>query len=304
MKKVILSIFSFAFSTALFAQTQEAFPTGDFETWENYSAPNTSSRPAQFNSLNAFTAVGLGIVTCGKGTAPNVHGGTYSVRLKSVASALAPSGVIQGMITTGEISITNFNITSGIAFTSRPDSVVSWIKYAPALNGNNITDTGYVEILLLNGDDTDTIGRGRINVYQEITGFTRYSSPINYFNNNTPVKLRAILNASSGYSPVANSEIFIDDAAFIYNPIGFNEVSKINCKVYPNPAIDKLFITYNENESGTITLSNPEGKVVSRKSIDNREIEVDINNLPVGNYLYTISTASGKSFSGKVSITR
>jgi hypothetical protein len=76
------------------------------------------------------------------------------------------------------------------------------------------------------------------------------------------------------------------------------------CSSDLNPAIDKLFITYNENESGTITLSNPEGKVVSRKSIDNREIEVDINNLPVGNYLYTISTASGKSFSGKVSITR
>lgn len=304
MKKVILSVLSFAFSTALIAQTQEAFPNGGFETWENYSAPNTSSYPAQFNSLNAFTAVGLGIVTCGKGTAPNVHGGTYSVRLKSVASPLSPSGVIPGMATTGDINVTNFVIEGGMAFTSRPDSVIAWIKYAPALSGASIIDTGYVEILLLNSDATDTVGRGRINVFEEVAGFTRYSAPIIYFNTNTPVKLRAILNASSGYSPVANSEIFIDDAQFVYNSNNVGEVSKVNCKVFPNPASDKLFITYNEIESGTITISDAEGKVVRRKLIDNREIEVDINNLSVGNYLYTIQTASGKSFSGKVSITR
>ncbi len=304
MKKVILSVLSFAFSTTLFAQTQEAFPNGGFETWENYSAPNTSSHPAQFNSLNAFTAVGLGIVTCGKGTGQNVHGGTYSVYLKSVASALSPSGVIPGMATTGDINVTNFVIESGMAFTSRPDSVVAWIKYAPALSGISVTDTGYVEILLINSDATDTVGRGRINVYEEVPNFVRFSAPINYFNANTPVKLRAILNASSGYTPVANSEIYIDDAEFIYNPSSVAEFAKVNCKVYPNPASDKLLITYYENESGTITISDVEGKVVRRKLIDNREIEVDVNSLPVGNYLYTINTASGKSFSGKVSITR
>lgn len=294
---------SFAFCTTLFAQGQEPFPNGGFETWVNYSAPNTSARPDKFNSLNAFTAVGLGIVTCGKGTAPNVHGGTYSVRLKSVASALSPSGVIQGMITTGDINVQTYAIDGGMAFSSRPDSIVAWLKYAPALNSSNVTDTGYVEILLLNSDGSDTIGRGRFNVFEEITEFVRLSAPITYFSAGNPSKLRAIINASSGFSPVANSEIFVDDAEFVYST-GTPEVQKVNCRLFPNPASEKLILTYNEMESANFILTDLFGNVVTRKVVDNREIEINVQDVAVGNYLYTVSTASGKSFSGKVSITR
>jgi len=302
MKKVLLTILCAASSGFLSAQTQEPFPNGGFESWESYSATNPSVHPSQFYSLNEFSAVTLGIVTCGKGTPPNVNSGNFSARLKSAASVLSPSGVIPAMITTGTINVTNFLIEGGMPFTSRPDSIVAWIKYAPALNASNITDTGYVEILLLNNDATDTVGRGRINVFEQIGAFTRFSAPILYFNSNTPVKLRAILNASSGYSPVANSEIFIDDAEFIYNPTSVSEVNSIAFKVFPNPTNEKLYVEYDEKEPATIVFYNLDGKVVVRKSVERGLLELDINTLPVGNYLYSLKTFSGKSFTGKVSV--
>jgi len=299
MKNRIFTIALIAATGSVFGQTTEPFPNGGFENWGSGS----TASPVSFNSLNPSTSI-LGIITCVKATGANVRTGNAAAKLKSAAYALAPGGVIQGMMTTGTISVQNQDITSGMPFTSRPDSVVAWAKYTPALNSSNVTDTGYVEILLLNDLSTDTVGRGRFNIFTTVAEYTRLSAPIVYFNSDIPVRLRAIINASSGYSPTPNSELYIDDAEFIYNPSAINENVQVKYSVYPNPANDKIYINYQENEVALFSLFDLNGKVVSRQEIDNGNLALVTDAFAEGVYMFNIITSSGKSSSGKIAVKR
>ncbi len=302
MKRTILSMAVSVFTLSVSAQSQEPFPNGGFENWTVYGGGNTSAHPDQFQSLNQSTVTTLQIETCIKATSPSdVHSGSAALALQTFASGL-PSpfpAEIQGMVTTGTINTTSYVIEGGMTFVSRPDSIEAWIKYTPAA-----TDTGYIEILLLNANASDTIGRGRFNVTTAVSIYTLFKAPIVYFSSESPAKLRAIINCSSGFTPIPNSLMYVDDARFIYNPVSINEVANVNFSLYPNPSSDKIVLTYNESESATITFTDMAGKLVKRKLIDSKETTLDITSLPEATYLYNIETASGKSTSGHIIIKR
>lgn len=288
MKKQLLSFVGALLVLTVNAQTNEPFPNGGFENWGSGNTPT----PSSFNSLNPSTTI-LGIVTCTKATPPDVYSGSFGVKLRSAAYAAAPGGVIQGMMTTGNINPIEQNIQGGIPFTSRPDSVVAWAKYTPALNSQNAPDTGYVEILLLNDATTDTIGRGRFNIFTEVTSFTRFSAPIQYFSTDSPARLRAIINSSSGYSPVANSELFIDEAAFIYNPLSsINPRQNDNVNVFVDSQTKTLVIKQQDLSFKNISIFSLTGNCVVNNNIENQNIFLPVNELPNGVYIYRMSNAS------------
>jgi hypothetical protein len=72
----------------------------------------------------------------------------------------------------------------------------------------------------------------------------------------------------------------------------------VNLSVYPNPATDKLNVTFNaQNSDYTITISDVTGRIVSTSKYNNlsgsQDITVELNDIKSGNYIVTVSDSNG-----------
>lgn len=128
----------------------QALPNADFENW---TAGSGYDNPNNWSTLNSSTSF-LGIVTVTKST--DAHSGTYSLRGETKFIGAPFNIAAQAIVTTGTINANTMAVTGGIAYTLRPDSVVGWMKYEPVN-----TDTGSIEVLLMDASETDIIGRAK-----------------------------------------------------------------------------------------------------------------------------------------------
>lgn len=66
-----------------------------------------------------------------------------------------------------------------------------------------------------------------------------------------------------------------------------NQLNANNLHVYPNPATDKLYITADcfSNESSKWQLTDLTGRLVSQGSIQSGNTEIDITQIPQGEYI-------------------
>jgi len=281
-----------------YSASGQAVPNGGFETWTaytNFEEPDSSL----WRTLNPLTS-GFQFYTCTKST--DVHGGTYSVRLESKYTGPGLNINIPAMITTGRIQVsgTSGGAYSGDPYTFRPDSITGWYKYAPVG-----IDTGYAEVILVNSDDTDTIGRGKFFQTGTVANWTRFSAKIDYFSAEVPSLLRIILNSSSGFDPQAGSVIYFDDLDFAF-VTGINEnEEKLNFRVSPNPATEELFIKNPFNETAKMLIFDITGKKVNEINIGLNTTRTNIATYSPGVYLYSfVNKNSEILYKGKLVITR
>ena len=235
MKKIATLLLAlFTFSGISIAQNA-ATPNAGFENWTNTPGSVPYDDPNNWNSLNATTAPlpFVGDVTCYKATAiGEFHLGAAAVKLitKNIAG-----NMVNGIVTTGTINTSAQTITGGIAFTSRPDSIVGW--YISTIVG---ADSGFVQFLLTGtGGDTDTVGHAIFRAPSvSVSTFTRFAVAINYHNTNAPVTSQWLLSSSGGANgQVVNTTIWVDDLDLITNPTlrNANEI-KTGISLGPNPA--------------------------------------------------------------------
>ncbi len=113
-----------------------------------------------------------------------------------------------------------------------------------------------------------------------------------------------------------NDSIFNDLAIFpivlIGGPTGVNSVTKNNLSLfgnYPNPATTATNIKFSIATPTTVTINllDMSGKLVNNISSQSynagdHTVSVATDNLPAGNYIYTIKTAAGDALAGQLSV--
>lgn len=83
----------------------------------------------------------------------------------------------------------------------------------------------------------------------------------------------------------------------------FNELAELDLIVYPNPANTAILLNGNFNDPVTVKLYNVNGqKLLEKKNVLNDE-RIDISLLPVGMYIYLI-TSAGRQKTGKLVVFR
>jgi len=282
MKKIVTLITFFIFSAeGIFAQ---ATPNNGFETWTHSTFPVYDS-PNSWDNLNASTGT-LGVITCVKATAAaDIHSGAAAIKLitKTVLTQTA-----NGIATTGTINTTTQTIGGGISYTLRPDSIVGFYKYT-SVSGDN----GFAEIQLLGaGGDTDTIGYVRFVTPSSTVGaYTRFSKAIVYRSANPVVKSIWILSSSKDATThFVGSTAFFDDVNLVFaSATGIANQSNLEITVGPNPATDHLIINNTMINRGTFLLFDVTGRIVSERKFDGISTVIDLSELPLGLYLYSIS---------------
>lgn len=288
IKKLVILFFTASF--AIKAQAQVA-PTYDFEGWTplgSYDDPNG------WVTLNALTnpLFGSNPATVFR-ESTNPHGGTYCMRITSVALTNNPSPAdipdTVGLAVTGSIVFTpTVAIRPGTPYTARPAQAAAYMRYAPTAVG----DSGFLYFALTkwNGTSTDTIGIAGAVISTTVSNWQLYTMPFIYnpaFSNVQPDSMIVFCSATDDDFPHPGSSIYVDDITFS-GWVGIDESTPLNeFAMYPNPASD--FISLRVDQSAQeLVVFNLEGREVAHYPIENGTLRVDVSTLPVGIYTCTL----------------
>ena len=268
-----------------------------FEQWENVGTGEeeplswSSTKTSDNSSLN-----GLAPQVISRST--DAHTGTYAAKLVNknvpfvniVANGILTNGIIH-TTTNPQDSYVYTDVNSSDhsqPFTSYPDSIVGWYKYAP--QGN---DVGNIQVLLHGSygqlpidASTSIIALAEFD-FSANSNWTRFSTPFIYYPTiNSPAYILCNISAGDSTQAVANSELKIDDLELIYNTTKIPDESTNSINVtYLN---DHLQFSNVVNEIN-YAIYNLQGQLMNIGKIDRYNRNVSIT-LEIGIYFISIQS--------------
>ena len=268
-----------------------------FEQWENVGTGEeeplswSSTKTSDNSSLN-----GLAPQVISRST--DAHTGTYAAKLVNknvpfvniVANGILTNGIIH-TTTNPQDSYVYTDVNSSDhsqPFTSFPDSIVGWYKYAP--QGN---DVGNIQVLLHGSygqlpvdASTSIIALAEFD-FSANSNWTRFSTPFIYYPTiNNPAYILCNISAGDSTQAVANSELKIDDLELIYNTTKIPDESTNSINVtYLN---DHLQFSNIVNEIN-YAIYNLQGQLMNIGKIDRYNRNVSIT-LEIGIYFISIQS--------------
>lgn len=313
MKKftLILVILFSAFTISI-AQNQIENP--GFEEWE--AITNEFEEPVNWSTVKTCVPENLAAfapVTVNKcDSAP--HSGNYCVHIFTVDAAFNITAT--GNLTNGRV-FANVVPDDGYMFIDvnddrwntkidyRPDSLTGWFRAMP--KGE---DHGVVKILLATDsaslpttDSLNWVGFGQFELPSgNIEEWTRFSTPITYFNEKTPKYFLCVLISSIGVSATSGSEMWIDDLS-LAKATGIEELTEGDVNIYTIGKNLNIYIDDIKSQNALIRIIDLKGVKVYESMIKTRQktqLEPDVKN---GMYIVTLNIES-KVISKKVLINR
>lgn len=268
-----------------------------FEQWENVGTGEeeplswSSTKTSDNSSLN-----GLAPQVISRST--DAHTGTYAAKLVNknvpfvniVANGILTNGIVH-TTTNPQDSYVYTDVNSSDhsqPFTSFPDSIVGWYKYAP--QGN---DVGNIQVLLHGSygqlpvdASTSIIALAEFD-FSANSNWTRFSTPFIYYPTiNNPSYILCNISAGDSTQAVANSELKIDDLELIYNTTKIPDQSTNSINVtYLN---DHLQFSNVVNEIN-YAIYNLQGQLMNIGKIDRYNRNVSIT-LESGIYFISIQS--------------
>ena len=268
-----------------------------FEQWENVGTGEeeplswSSTKTSDNSSLN-----GLAPQVISRST--DAHTGTYAAKLVNknvpfvniVANGILTNGIVH-TTTNPQDSYVYTDVNSSDhsqPFTSYPDSIVGWYKYAP--QGN---DVGNIQVLLHGSygqlpvdASTSIIALAEFD-FSANSNWTRFSTPFIYYPTiNNPAYILCNISAGDSTQAVANSELKIDDLELIYNTTKITDESTNSINVtYLN---DHLQFSNIVNEIN-YAIYNLQGQLMNIGKIDRYNRNVSIT-LESGIYFISIQS--------------
>ena len=268
-----------------------------FEQWENVGTGEeeplswSSTKTSDNSSLN-----GLAPQVISRST--DAHTGTYAAKLVNknvpfvniVANGILTNGIVH-TTTNPQDSYVYTDVNSSDhsqPFTSFPDSIVGWYKYAP--QGN---DVGNIQVLIHGSygqlpidASTSIIALAEFD-FSANSNWTRFSTPFIYYPTiNNPSYILCNISAGDSTQAVANSELKIDDLELIYNTTKIPDESTNSINVtYLN---DHLQFSNIVNEIN-YAIYNLQGQLMNIGKIDRYNRNVSIT-LESGIYFISIQS--------------
>lgn len=266
----------------------QMLPNSGFESWENLQGnTNAYNEPIDWNTANECSEL-LNIESVTQSS--DAYSGSSSAMLETKATTLGVV-IINGLLTTATMDCNPFDPgqSGGYAFTQRPDSLVSWIKYAPS-----DTDNGYIQIIFFNAAG-DTIAYEKNDIMSALSNWTRIAIKINWMNADQPALSSVLFNSSWGNGNVGEgfvgSTMYVDDVEWVDGePEGISDSEANQWRAFPNPVIGELTIDRSASSGGRIEMLDMTGRVVLTQSLTSERTIIDMESFSSGVYLYQLST--------------
>ena len=310
-KKLLSFLFSLTFVFTIQGQTQSQFENASFEDWEEIQYGSVPE-PVDWSSIRTCDPDNLAQVAPAVwGPSDDAHTGLHSLHLID----LSIFGIVAtGTLTNGKIlanldpALGNSHTVPGdplwsTPLTQRPDSLVGWYKGKPAPGdfptAKALLHTDYAA--LPQEDSSTWIGVAYIELSpNEVDVWTRFSTPFEYFNDNTPEYILSILTAGNGLSAIAGSEVWFDDLKLIYNNSSVDELNAEYVHIYSRYGNLNVLLDEDLGRNAKIFVTDLSGRQVYKNNEvmtgENYEFKI---NAQKGIYLVTVQ-AENKSYSKKI----
>ena len=333
MKKLYTSLTALLLSGAAFGQT---FDNSGMETWRSGSSGTSPvvsiQAPTQWYGFDSMV-VALGqsfgaLLGAGSDWHPQLFqentlkkSGSSSAKIMTVKqdtlgyfSGLLSNAAVNvdvAALTLGGDPMSAISFEGGTPVTQRITSVSAWVAYfagkdeVTGMMGG--ADEGLLTvqaIALIAGVDS-VIGTGSANISPSAT-FTQITANVTYTTTGYDINKVRVLFASSGGSgsQLDSSTLYIDDVTMIGVPQSVAHTNENNniVKVSPIPASNNVYFNGPASQSLHCVISSVSGQSVASLPITGNTT-LDVANLPVGLYLYTITHTDGTiAQRGKISI--
>jgi hypothetical protein len=279
-------------------------PNGGFEQWDSIT------KPTGWTTYESIIGQLSGSGLAGKDSVDK-HAGTASVKLSNVFVPFAgPNGdTIGGVVSVG----TGFFDGQqphlyGVPFTSKPDTIGFWYKYAPVGN-----DTCGFFIALSRSDSAGVILAGGFALSATGANWGEIYLPIKQFYNDTVHGADTLLlQFSSSFKeagkPIVGSTMHVDAVRFGYKtaPLFVENINNnLNVRVFPNPTTD--FVTIQTSEpvnNASIIVYDMTGRVITHEFGGSQNFELVTKNWESGLYSYSILSGGVVVNKGRIAVQR
>ena len=315
MKRLNFTIL-FLFIFSVYINAQEQFENPGFEDWE---AIADFEEPVNWSTIKTCIPENISFVApvpISKET-ENVHSGNAAVHIitKKVMSTIA-----NGLLTNGRV-FASINIHEGYTFidpndgqwntivTHRPDSIVGWFRCNPQVGDDGVKDYGMIKIILSSDSTaipaTDSSSWVGFTAYkfpdEPVTEWTRFSIPMEYYNNDTPKYLLSVLTSSRGFDAAEGSELWLDDLELIYNDNNsISEISDNDFNIYSINNQLFVYIKSPKREKLHLNIVNMQGKILTDDVVYTNQKQNLRINANEGIYVAVFTSDNGEKFSKKI----
>jgi hypothetical protein len=295
MKRTLLLIIALVVIAFQVNAQNDTIPNPSYERWLD-----DIEQPVDWSSTNPWIALAGGQNVFKDSDA---YDGDYAVELTTVIVQVGPFNV-PGLITLGTVAVnlvtTQASIEGGIPWTSKPDKLKGYYKYAPA-DGDSCGIVALFTRFIPAKGKRDTLGIGRFYSTQTVEEWTEFSMNINFFSAEMPDSMNIIVSSSASlFDPLVGSTLWVD--AFEYegsSGIGLDIIPSVRVSVYPNPAQDYLTFAFEKPVDGSeLIIYNLDGQMVKSDLINGKEKTLQVGELPAGTYYFHLLDGGTRISSG------
>jgi hypothetical protein len=198
MKSPLLLLITSLFFIQFAAHSQSISNNG----FENWSTRLFFENPDIYNSSNFYSYVLNGIANVTKST--DAQSGNYALKIETIE---VNNEIVEGSVFIG--SIEDDNVSGGIPFTEKPDSLKGFAKYNVMNN-----DTAYVAVLFKKFGAP--IGICFVRFYGTQNNYEAFSAPVQWLLPFTPDTIAvAILSSTKFSQAIPGSTIIVDNISFV-----------------------------------------------------------------------------------------
>jgi hypothetical protein len=304
MKRILSTIISLLFFIS-FGLAQEIENPG-FEEWEEVGLGPDIMEPVNWSTLKTSDDPDLsdfGPQVWEKST--DAHSGEYSVKLfnTNIISIQVPGTITNGRLHPNlnpELAYAYTDTTDArwnTPFTSRPDSIVFWMKFFPEEN-----DTLQFQALLHVGacslppefiNPENQVGYTRTDLGGTYENWTRIALAFEYFDDRDPEYLLMILTSGNGTNSITGSYGYFDDIEIIEGAqsITENPLDRINITTSRDLLIIQR-LPEDLNKDATIEIIDIAGRKIMHANLISDRISIAHLDIENGIYLVKIQSSS------------
>lgn len=302
---MIKKLLSLSAIVALISTTVVAQTNMGFETW----APTTASpsNPVGWETFNTSNFGGPDGTT-----QETVDPGAGSISAKLVTmTGFGPltggADTVSGLLTLNG-NVLGGNLIGGVAYAQKPTSMDLLFKSAP-VGGDTCVMFAQLQHYDVGSSSTIIDAQAVFMINTTVPVWTSFNIPFNYFTANTPDTLIIFIASSTGGTisnglPNPGSTFWIDGLA-INNPVGIKEKTNTErIAAYPNPASSSIKIALNDTKATSIKITDITGKIVKTENVMSNVVNINIENLPIGLYMYQVMNNNDVVYTNKFSVVR
>lgn len=218
--------------------------------------------------------------------------GQYAAKLttKSFSTLL-----VAGLLASGTFNASNLlnPLTIGSPFTQKPANYKGCYKYSP-VGGDSCAIISIITRWNTQTNQRDTIAEAGGVFANAVDSYTNFDFPYTYYSQDTPDTIQLVLSSSAdgaNSNGQVGSTMWVDNISLdLINGLNLPMMPEADVKCYPNPAMGNVvFDIADVKGQSTLALYSADGKLAATQPVMPGVNTIQLVNLPVGNYTYTIT---------------